>query len=139
MSGGASALASIQEILDSNTELLEELDTVKQELTTMREELKEALKENKKFAPYREIILDEDPTREWKQVNIRNPVTYKQLLMRTKQIHNNASPFSVASVVNSCLEYALSTGWMGVVKTKFNNLRPDNASEEAEVVDDSTA
>ena len=79
------------------------------------------------FAPYEDIILDENATKEWKQVNIRSPHTYKELLVRSRQVYGNTRPISVAAVVENALGFALSrAGWMQVVKARYPNVGEDS-------------
>ncbi len=134
MSGGAVALEGIQTILDENKELKEGQEVMARELDVVLQEVKDLRSEVKKFDPFRDIILDEDATTEWKQIAIKNPVTYKYVLTRTKQVYNNTSPFSVAAMTNSMLEWASSpAGFRGVKKLKYGEQESNDASSETKV------
>lgn len=114
------SLASVQAVAEENERLKSEIEQLKRNMEILQEEREEAVKQNEAFQPYADIIMDEDTKKEWKEVAIRSPYVYKQLLVRTRQLFGNTTPMAIASVVQNCLEFALSRGgWSRVVKLKY--------------------
>lgn len=125
-------LGKMQETVDEAKHKDVQIEQLQSTMAAMREELEEQKAKTIAFEPYEDIILDPDATKEWKQINIRSPHTYKELLIRCRQVYGNTRPISVAAVVENALGYALSrAGWARVVKTRY----PDNLREEANVED----
>lgn len=127
----AESLGQFQEVLDESKHKEVELEQLRQVVAEMQDELAAEREKNKAFMEYAEIILDEDAEKEYQSVSIRSGKVFKDLRLRTQQLHGNTRPISLQTVAENVIAFGCSRrGWRQVMKERYSEKLKEQEEEQ---------
>ena len=119
--GVEEAVGKFQELIDESKHKEVENEQLRQVVEEIQDQLAAERAKNVKFMEYEEIILDEDAEKEYQSVSIRSGKVFKDLRLRTQQLHGNTRPISLQTVAENCIAFACSRrGWTQVMKERYS-------------------
>ena len=107
----------IQAIIDENAALTKEVNQLRKVVKSQTGELDELKKRLDQIEPYMDII--EDNETKWVTISIKDPLIWRQLKIRARQLFGKDSAQMLTILTEKCLSEALFVYWPNIRKKHF--------------------
>ena len=111
---------ALQSVLDENERLKAQAEQKGKLLEELRAEGAEAKVTLKRLEPYLDILEDDET--QWVTIALRNPVIWKQLRVKTRQVFGSLggdTNQNLTKMVEACLSDSLFVNWPSIKRRQF--------------------